>query len=204
MQNRLEIIKKFFLFAYKEHRFVMAVTVVTFLIMLFEPYSSHWLRYQSIEINQGQWWRILTANFCHSNWNHWMLNISGFWLMDFFYQPVVSAKIRAQLMSFCMLANVLFIHLLLDVSWYVGLSGALHGFLIGGALVSWNKAKRLNFAIIVVVSGKLIVESNWQINSATEKLINANVLEEAHSLGALSAVIFFVVYLILNRKKADN
>jgi len=194
-------LKRKVLTSYKEHLLAISITLITFIIMLLEPESSEWLRYQSIEVSQGQWWRIFTANLCHSNWNHWALNIIGFWIMDWFYQPVLNAKLRAYLLLFCMIANVFLLHLLLDLYWYVGLSGALHGYLIGGALLSWNSAKKLNLAIVVVVSIKLIAESLWQINLATEQLIDANVVEEAHSLGALSAVLFALVIWISKKNR---
>jgi len=179
----------------KQYRFAMAVTFITLMVMIFEPTSANWLRYQSIEVSNGQWWRIFTANLCHSNWNHWMLNMAGLWLMDVFYQPVLSSKLRFNLLMFCMLLNVLMLHLWMDIHWYAGLSGALHGYLIGGALLSWDKAKLLNFSIVTVTTAKLVIESIWQINSATEKLIGANVLEEAHSFGAVSSVVFWIFYL---------
>jgi rhomboid family GlyGly-CTERM serine protease len=190
----------------KNYSFAYFITFVTLLVMLFEPNSSSLLRYQSTEVNAGEWWRILTANLCHSNWNHWLLNIAGLWLMDIFYQPVLSLKKRFQLILFCMFVNVLMIHYWMSISWYVGLSGMLHGYLIGGALLSWSKARWLNFGIILVTSVKLFIESFWEINSATEELINANVLEESHSFGALSAVIFWLIYSItskLRHQKSD-
>lgn len=184
-----------------EYRFAYIISLVTLLVMIFEPDSINYLRYQSIEVNNGEWWRLFTANLCHSNWNHWMLNIAGLWLMDIFYQPVLSQKIRTQLILFCMIANVLLMHYFMNIHWYVGLSGALHGYLIGGALLSWSKAKWLNFGIILVTTTKLFIESFWQINSATEKMINANVLEEAHSFGALSAVLFWLIMTVISRLK---
>jgi len=185
----------------KEYSFAIALTLITLSVMFFQPASADWLRYQSAEVSNGELWRILTANFCHSNWNHWMLNIAGLWLMDLFYRPVLSQKVRMFLLVTCMLLNVLMLHLWMDIRWYVGLSGALHGYLIGGALLSWNKAKTLNFAIILITSIKLVIESLWEINLATEKLIGANVLEEAHSFGAVSSVIFWLGYLLLARIK---
>lgn len=121
--------------------------------------------------------------------------------MDFFYQPVLSQKTRAALLIFCMLLNVLMIHFWMEIDWYVGLSGALHGYLIGGALLSWNKAKLLNITIILGTTIKLFAESIWQINSATEELINANVLEEAHSFGAVSSVIFWLLWIAITKTK---
>ncbi len=186
---------------YDEYLFVIVVTVLTLAIMIFEPMTSDLLRYQANQVNEGEWWRILTANLCHSNWNHWALNITGLWLMEFFYQPVIHARLRAYLLIFCMLLNVMMLHLWLDIGWYVGLSGALHGYLIGGALLSWRKAPILNSSIILVTVLKLFIESFWQINSATEQLIGANVLEESHSFGALSSVIFFILWWLFTKIK---
>ena len=201
----------------QHYKFVFILTGLTLLVMLFEPFSGEWLRYQIIEVSNGQWWRIVSANLCHSNWNHWMLNLAGLWIMDIFYQPVLSAKYRSQLLVFCMVLNVLMLHLFLTIHWYVGLSGALHGYLIGAAIMSWNQTKLLtpvtifrssiefnpkwlNFIIILGTVFKLIVESVWEINLATEKLIGANVLEEAHSFGAIAAIVFAFVFLLLKDK----
>lgn len=185
----------------KDYSVALLITFVSLLVMSFEPTSIEWLRYQPVEVTGGQWWRIFTANLCHSNWNHWMLNIAGLWLMDLFYQPVLSHKTRAGLLIFCMLLNVVMLHFMMKITWYVGLSGALHGYLIGGALLSWNKAKLLNFAIVAITTIKLITESVWQINTATEALIGANVLEEAHSFGAISAVVFWLFTILYSKIK---
>jgi len=177
----------------REHSFTITITLISLIVMLLAPESSNLLRYQSVEVSQGEWWRIFSANLCHSNWYHWLLNILGFWLMDIFYRSVLSTKIRASLIIFCMITNVLLMHLFMNLTWYVGLSGALHGYLIGGALLSWKSAIKLNLIIVTVVSIKLAVELGWHINQTTESLIGANVVEESHAFGALSAVIFLAI-----------
>jgi len=183
----------------KAHYLAIAITLISLLLMLLTPDSSNLLRYQSFEVSQGEWWRIFTANLCHSNWYHWLLNILGFWLMDIFYRPVLSANLRASLLIFCMIANVLLMHLFMNLGWYVGLSGALHGYLIGGALLSWKSAIKLNLIIVTVACIKLAVELGWHINQTTESLIGANVVEESHAFGAFSAVIFFAIYYLKNK-----
>ena len=183
---------------YPQYQLSLVITGISLLVMVFAPESIKLLRYESNSVSDGELWRILTANFCHSNWNHWMLNIAGLWLMDIFYQPVLSQKLRSYLLMFCILLNVLFLHWFMNLTWYVGLSGALHGFLIGGALLSWNSGKWINLSIVTFTVGKLFAESFWQINAETEKLINANVVEESHTFGALSAFIFFILWTIFN------
>ena len=120
--------------------------------------------------------------------------------MDVWYKPVISLKIRNLLLFFCMFANVALLHAFLNIDWYVGLSGALHGYLLGGAIISFATSKVVNSLIIVITTIKLIVENIWQINSDTAELIGAEVLEEAHSFGAIAALFFSVVFLIIHKK----
>ena len=167
--------------------------------MVFYDRSIELFRYEATVVNDGEFWRIFTANLCHSNWNHWALNLIGFWIMDLFFRPVLSIKLRAYLLLFCMFGSVFLLHLWLDLRWYVGLSGALHGYLIGGAILSWQSDKRLNLIIIVIVVAKLFAESFWQINDSTEELIGTNVVEESHSFGAVSALVFCFILFAINK-----
>lgn len=187
----------------KQHLFGILITLLSFLIMVFSSSVQEIFRYESYTVSQGEIWRILTANLCHSNWSHWALNLAGFWLMDFFYRPVLSIKHRVSLLLFCMLGSVTLLHLFMQLTWYVGLSGALHGYLIGGALLSWKQAKKLNALIIGVVVVKLFIESTWHINESTEKMIGANVVEESHLFGAIAALVF-VICLLLIKKLQPN
>ncbi len=164
--------------------------------MLFSPESTDLLRYQRSAIDAGEWWRIISANFCHTGWNHWLLNIIGLILIDYLYQPFLSQWQRSRLMLFCICLNVLLIHLWLNNASYVGLSGALHGYLLGCALLSFQKSLVSNSLVIIIISVKLFVELNWQVNQATEKFIQARILEESHLYGAISSVLYcFIKYL---------
>lgn len=183
---------------------VIGIFIITLLVQIFDPDTTLTLRYQSTEVSQGEWWRLFTANLTHSGWNHWILNLSGLFLIDYLYQPTVYQKQRALLLIFCMLANVALLHIFMNLKWYVGLSGALHGFLIGGALLSFNQAKSFSSLIILAVTGKLIFELNWEINQFTADLIDANVVEESHLFGAISGVIYFVIFILFNLLKSKK
>jgi len=176
------------------------ISIVSAFIMFYQPESIDALNYQQALVSDGQWWRVFTANLCHSNWNHWTLNIVGLWLMDVWYKPVISLKIRNLLLFFCMFTNVALLHTFLDIGWYVGLSGALHGYLLGGAIISFATSKIVNSLIIVITTIKLIVENVWQINTETAELIGAEVLEEAHFFGAIAGLFFVAVFLVIHKK----
>ncbi|WP_444994172.1 rhombosortase [Aliikangiella sp. IMCC44359] len=178
---------------------VIFIILISLFIQVFAPESLEFFRYQSTEVSNGEWWRLISANFTHSNWNHWVLNMLGLLLMDFLFQPLISFKLRACLLTFCIVINVVLIHMYLTIHWYVGLSGALHGYLFGGALLSINKAKTFAFLILIIVSIKLFVELNWEINQTTASFINANVVEEAHLFGTISSIIFCIFYWLSHK-----
>ncbi|TQV84499.1 rhombosortase [Aliikangiella coralliicola] len=184
---------------------VISISCLALLVQLLEPDSVALFRYQRDSVLQGEWWRILTANFTHSSWNHLLLNLAGLLLIDYFYQPVITQIHRACLLLFCMLFNVVLLHVILKLEWYVGLSGALHGYLVGGALLSFKRDKLINALILIVVTGKLFAELNWDINQVTAEFIKSNVVEEAHLYGAISAIIYFAIItsyrLFLKREK---
>ena len=181
----------------KEFILVGATALIATIIMLLGDEAIHLLRYQHKEVSDGEIWRLFTANFTHSGWNHWLLNFTGLVLIDYLFQPVLTQLQRAKLLVFCVVLNTVFLHLFMKLSWYVGLSGALHGFLVGGALLSWSKAKMMNTIIIVVVTIKLVAELGWEINRGTAEFIGANVVEEAHLAGSIAAVIYALIFYIV-------
>ena len=183
-------------FEAKEFIAVAVLALVCSFIMLLAPESIKLLRYEIIAVEQGEWWRIFSANLTHSNWNHWLLNLTGLILIDYLYQPLVSQKQRISLLLFCMLLNVLFMHYTIQLKWYVGLSGALHGFLVGGALLSMKKAKYFSLLVLTVVAAKLLVELNFEVNQFTAQFIDANVVEEAHLSGAIAGIFYYLIITI--------
>ena len=183
----------------KPYRFALSIVLLSLLVMLFSPFSSELLRYQSNSVSEGQLWRILTANLCHSNWNHWLLNALGLLIMDYFLKPVVSEWLRLKILLFTMLGSVLLLHLFLSLDWYVGLSGALHGYLFAGAIISWQSSKKINALILIIISSKVTIENYWEVNQNTEKLIAANVVEESHLFGVVAGIIFCAGYLLIKK-----
>ncbi|MCW8878074.1 MAG: rhombosortase [Kangiellaceae bacterium] len=183
---------------FKPREFILIgiIALVATIIMLLGDQAIHLLRYQHKEVSEGELWRLVTANFTHSGWNHWLLNFTGLVLIDYLFQPVISQSQRTRLLVFCIVLNTVFLHLFMQLSWYVGLSGALHGYLIGGALLSWSKAKMMNTVIVTVVTIKLVAELGWEINRSTAEFIGANVVEEAHLAGSVAALIYALIFYI--------
>lgn len=205
----------------KEFITVGVIFLICSLVMYFAPESTEILRFQSKEISNGELWRIFTANFTHSNWNHFLLNMAGLLVMDYIFQPLIKQRIRAALLVFCIATNLILLHSFVFLEWYVGLSGALHGYIVGLSLLSWKNPKScvsvvqfgpsLNLVtkfhmaipalILLGTAIKLFVELNWDINKATAGLIGANVVEESHLCGAISGIGFLGVFALFKIKR---
>lgn len=183
----------------KNYGFIGILIIITGLIQLNAPESTLLLRYQGDALQQSECWRFFTANLTHSGWNHWLLNMAGLVLIDYLFQPFVKPMLRAGLMLFCMLLNILLLEWMLNLTWYVGLSGALHGYLVGLALLSFKTARISNALILAGVTIKLFAELNFEINQVTAQFINSNVVEEAHLYGSISAVIFWLGFLAVRK-----
>ncbi|MET1253697.1 rhombosortase [Aliikangiella maris] len=185
-------------------RFSVVIILLCIAIQAFSPDSIILLRYEYQAVIDGQWWRLFTANFTHSNWNHLWLNMSGLILIDILFQPLMTNRLKIYLLSGCILFNILLLHCFIKLEWYVGFSGALHGYLVGCALFSFKAAIKTNSFILAVVGIKLFIELNWNINELTANFIQANVVEEAHLSGAVSAIFIYVLSIILSTVKAKE
>ena len=74
-----------------------------------------------------------------------------------------------------------------QLTWYVGLSGVLHGALAAGAIAWWRyETKRLALALSVIFGGKLVWE---QLHGALPLSGGLAVVVDAHLYGALGGVI---------------
>jgi rhomboid family GlyGly-CTERM serine protease len=154
------------------------------------------LQYQRSAIEHGQLWRLLTAHLVHLNLIHGLLNLAGLWLIIFW---VGSDRSR---LSWLMAGPLIGVGISLalyigqpHISYYVGLSGVLHGLLIFGLAPLCLKNHPAGWAGLIAISIKLCYE---QIipggNTTTEVLIAGPVVSIAHVYGALSGGLLALVW----------
>ena len=105
--------------------------------------------------------------------------------------------------------NALFISLglllwLPGLTWYVGLSGILHGMLLAGALTLCLQAQREMWWLVGIVLAKLAWEF-WQgASPTTEAEIGGAVIIEAHLLGALGGLFYVLVLMGIRAQRAKT
>lgn len=165
------------------------------------------LQYQRSAIEHWHIWRLLTAHLVHLNLVHALLNVAGLWLVIFWVGPDRSS--RSWLLAGPLIALGISLAIYVqqpNISYYVGLSGVLHGLLIFG-LAPLCAQKQLAgwlgvIAIVIKLSYEQITPGG---NSATEALIAGPVVSIAHIYGALSgALLAFIWALAIKLRGRDR
>ncbi|WP_349775408.1 rhombosortase [Vibrio intestinalis] len=167
---------------------LLAVSAVCFALQ-FEPLASV-ANWQADLIPQGQWLRILTGNFTHTNFNHLAMNLAALWIITFIFKPSVRSLLA--LLVFVSLGVGIGI-LYTNIQSYVGLSGTLHGLFAYYALREALQGRASSWLLVIGVVAKVVWELVYGPSASTAELIQARVAIEAHLCGVVSGLIFALV-----------
>lgn len=154
-------------------------------------------------IQQGQWWRISSGNFVHSNIPHLLLNLTGLWILAFLFIDTLNAKtfILATLTMSIFVGLGLY-YLDPELIKYYGFSGILYGlFLLGGTLTILDKDYFTGISVTLFIIGKLIWDLLYGGSASSEELIGIPVAVNAHLYGAIGAVFISILIIVANMVK---
>lgn len=152
--------------------------------------SSDWLRYERLGLQKGEWWRLWTGHIAHLGWIHLGFNLGGLLIVWLLFRREFSAPSWMQIILFSGLGTSAGLYFFDPaVSWYVGLSGVLHGLAVAGALGLMRSNLLVGIFWIGVVSVKLLVEQFGGSLSLMSAVTSANVIIDAHLYGAISGFI---------------
>lgn len=168
-------------------RVVGLVSLGLVLLSLLGESGRQLLRYDREAVLQGEYWRLITAHLVHLNTWHLLLNAGGVALIAGLFKGDYSW--RGWLLIVLLSALAIDIDLVFwepQIAWYVGLSGVLHGALVGGAVSWWQyQPKRLSIGLTVILVGKLVTEYGQGGLGLTGAM---PVVVEAHRYGALGGL----------------
>ena len=146
------------------------------------------LRYERVAIAAGEWWRLITAHFVHIDLEHTLLNLMGVVLMWAIFARDLSPRqwlIVTAVILLTIDAGLWFRDT--GVDWYVGASGALHGFMAAGTYVHVRRGDLDGWILVLFIVLKLGYEQfHGQLPFAESGM---PVVLNAHLYGAIGGVL---------------
>jgi len=161
------------------------------------------LDYNRELIIDGEFWRLITGNFNHTNIYHVLLNVSALTVISGLHYRYYSPA------AYFSLIFILSVGVGAGIFWlspstnlYVGLSGILHGIIIVGAIIDVTKRYYSGYVLIAGTVIKIINEQFFNSPIEMSQLIEAKVLTEAHLYGLITGLIVAPLFIHLNKKKS--
>lgn len=178
----------------------ISLAIILIILHLFRLELTPWLEFDRSAIYQGQWWRILTGHFMHTNTWHLVMNLGGFVLImllhGMYYRQL---QLWLHLLLGCVLIGLALLFWSPQISIYVGLSGWLHALLVCGCCIDIQRQWSSGWLILAAVFGKVIWEQ-WQgASQDVVTLIEAEVATDAHMYGAVIGLLLYATLLFIRR-----
>lgn len=170
-------------------RFPLLVSMIVIIVQ-----AAGWampLRYEAINVAEGQWWRLLTANLAHLSWVHLYRDLAALFIIWFGFSTCLSE--RAWTALFCLNAIAVTGGLFLfvpSVQWYVGLSGILYGFVVCAGLLLIPSRPLLG-AVMVIGTVAFVLYGMFVGPLPGQALgLGGKVIPQAHLFGICGGGIF--------------
>lgn len=158
-----------------------------------------WLRFDRSGIAAGEWWRLATGHIVHLGPSHTLLNVAALVLLWW----LVGAGLSVAGWLVVVASSVAFIDAglwLLDprLSWYVGLSGLLHGLFAAGLAARYRAVPRESLVLGALLAVKIVFEQLVGPLPGSEASTGGAVVVNAHLYGTIGGLLAGV--LLLERK----
>jgi rhomboid family GlyGly-CTERM serine protease len=181
----------------------LGLSVLMGLLQALPDESRQLIIYSRPDITAGQIWRLLTGNFVHLGWGHLLLNVAGLLAMAVLFAQDRPAGQWGVDLLVCSIATSLGLYFFNpEIFWCVGLSGALHGLFVIGAMVWLSDGISLGKWLLLGVSLKLLWEQIIGEMPFSGGIVGGTVVTDAHLWGALSGLISFLLFELWRRLRA--
>ncbi len=182
--------------------FLLGLLVLSMILFLSQWFQAE-LVFHRLNIEQGQWWRIVSGNYTHSNYPHLFMNLVGLWIFGFIF--VDSLKLKTFITCLVTLSFIVGACLYLfnsDLLKYYGFSGILYGLFICGASVSMTQKDYFTGIVILFgISGKVIWDHIYGGNIASAELIGIPVATDAHIYGVIGGFVISTAIYYQHKKR---
>ncbi|MCE7901278.1 MAG: rhombosortase [Gammaproteobacteria bacterium PRO9] len=151
-------------------------------------------------IDHGQWWRLLTGNLVHLGWRHLALNVSALLIGIWVFYPARTPIAWAIALVVCGVVSSLGLYFFSpEVMWCVGMSGALHGLLMIGAIDWIRQGDRMGWLLLFAWTGKLAWEQTHGAMPFSAETLSAPVVVDAHLWGAIGGLLYVALEHLYRR-----
>jgi rhomboid family GlyGly-CTERM serine protease len=150
-----------------------------------------WLRYEREPIADGELWRLITGHLVHLGPSHALMNIAALAVLT----AILARYVKPLAWLWLFLVSALAIDAGLfwfspGVTWYVGLSGVLHGFWAGATVAAWREDRGQAAVLTALIVIKLSYETWYGPVPMTGAVAAGPVIAVAHAYGAFGGVCF--------------
>lgn len=181
----------------------LLIIIVSIILALTEPLSSDLFAYDRSQLNEFQWWRLITGHFLHTNTTHLLLNTTGLvllWALHGHYYKTL--RYLMQFFVLC-LGTAAGLYLFSEqMHWYVGLSGVLHGVFVIGAYFDIRQKLKTGWIMLTGVWLKVVHEQIYGASEGVAQLIAANVAIDAHLYGTITGSVIILYYFIVDKTQS--
>ena len=156
------------------------------------------------EVFAGEYWRLLSGNFVHFGWAHTLMNVAAFLLCSIALLDKFSiAKFSTLLLWCCLIVGGGIFHLNLEYGTYAGLSGAIHGLMVAGLMMSKQHPLWIRVIALGLLIAKLVHEQSPNYTATDlQTLVPVPVAVDAHLYGAIAGLAFVLIdYIIVYLKR---
>lgn len=168
---------------------VIALCVSIMIVVALLPGSTDLLALDTTLVRQGQWWRIISGHWVHSNHYHLLINIAACAALWSLHSSFYSSRRLLTVILLCSLVISGAVIIQGELSRYVGFSAVLHGLFSWGCWMSIKKGDYLGWVLLAGLAAKLIYEQTAGGSSYTASLIAMDVAIDAHIYGAVTGFI---------------
>lgn len=193
---------------YKKNYPWVCLSIICLCIYLFCSVQTNMIDYNRELILDGQYWRLISGNFNHTNEYHLILNIVALMVISGLHASHYSLSAFSLLILY--LASLVGLGIFIfspSVGLYVGLSGILHGLIVFGGALDVKSQQKTGWLLIIGAIIKVIYEQAFDNTAQMNKLIDAQVLTDAHLYGLIAGLIAIpgVLYILeLNYSCKDD
>lgn len=181
-------------------KFYLPLAIITLCAVFELANLQQLLQYDREKLANGEYWLLLTANFVHLSRGHYFMNMAALWIIWLMFGDLLCPTKWLLLIFISAFTVGAGVHILEpQIDYYVGLSGVLHGLIIGAAVLQYNSNKPFALAVLALTIFKIIYEQLYGALPGSEQTAGGYVLVNAHLYGAIAGAGAALLLLLAHR-----